>query len=349
MSGREQSGQPAQSERTTPTPAALAPVVLVTGGAGYIGSHTCKALHRAGYQPVVVDNLSAGHRAAVRYGPLEVGDLLDAAGLDRIVARHAPTAILHFAAHAYVGESVRDPGKYYRNNVVGSLNLLEVARDHGIRHLVFSSSCATYGVPTEQPIGEHTPQQPVNPYGESKLMVERTLRDFAAAHGLQSVALRYFNAAGADPDGELGECHDPETHLIPLVIRAALDPLSPITVYGTDYPTPDGTAVRDYVHVADLADAHVRALDYLRRGGASTALNLGTGTGHSVREVLEAVGHVAGAPVPWIAGARRPGDPPMLVADAARARALLNWQPRSSTLPELIASAWRWHTRATNG
>ncbi|QIK38190.1 UDP-glucose 4-epimerase GalE [Caldichromatium japonicum] len=320
--------------------------VLVTGGAGYIGSHTCKVLAQAGYRPIVLDNLVYGHKWAVCWGPLEVGDISDRACLDAIIACHRPEAVIHFAAYAYVGESVRDPGRYYRNNVAGTLTLLEAMRDHGIAHLIFSSTCATYGIPDQTPITEDHPQRPINPYGASKLMVERMLADFGQAHGLGWVVLRYFNAAGADPEGELGEDHDPETHLIPLAIQAALGQGPRLEVFGDDYPTPDGSCIRDYIHVADLAEAHVLALTYLRNGGASRALNLGTGQGHSVLEVIAAIERVAGRPVPYALGPRRPGDPPALYADATKAQALLGWTPRYPELDTIIEHAWRWHQGA---
>lgn len=320
--------------------------VLVTGGAGYIGAHTCKALAAAGHVPVVYDNLVHGHRAAVRWGPFEAGDIQDRSRLDQVIAAHAPTALIHFAAYAYVGESMTDPGKYYRNNVAGSLNLLETIRDHGISHMVFSSTCATYGIPDGVPIPDDAPQSPINAYGQSKLMVERMMADFERAHGLGWVALRYFNAAGADPDGETGEDHDPETHLIPLVLDAASGRRAAITVFGTDYDTPDGTCIRDYIHVADLADAHVRALDNLEGGMPSGAFNLGNGTGYSVSEVVAAVERVTGRKVPVEFGPRRPGDPPRLVGSAARAREVLGWQPRHANLDDIIRHAWIWHQRA---
>jgi UDP-arabinose 4-epimerase len=319
--------------------------VLVTGGAGYIGSQTAKRLAQAGHQPVVADNLSCGHGWAVKWGPFEQGDLADRAWLERLVRRHRVEAAVHFAASTYVGESMTVPGKYFRNNVVTSLNLLETMAVAGVDHLVFSSSCATYGVPQALPIAETHPQAPVNPYGESKLFVERMLHWFSEAHGLRSVALRYFNAAGADPDGELGEDHDPETHLLPLVIEAALGRRPPVAVFGTDYPTPDGTAVRDYIHVMDLADAHLAALEYLRDGGATTALNLGTGRGHSVREVIATVEQVSGRKVPKTDAERRAGDPPSLVADARRAGVTLGWTPRYGDLRTIVEHAWRWHMR----
>jgi UDP-arabinose 4-epimerase len=317
--------------------------VLVTGGAGYIGSHACKALARAGYTPVACDNLVYGHAWAVRWGPLEHGDISERAWLDELITRYRPAAVMHFAAYAYVGESVQDPGKYYRNNVAGTLTLLEAMRDHGIGHLIFSSTCATYGIPARVPIGEETPQVPINPYGASKLMIERMLTDFEVAHGLRSICLRYFNAAGADSAGEIGEDHDPETHLIPLAIRGAQGGGPPLSIFGTDYDTPDGTAIRDYVHVTDLAEAHVLALADLLGGGASGMLNLGTGRGYSVLEVVHAIEAVGGRPVPLRESPRRAGDPPVLVADAHRAMQRLKWQPRYSDLSTIIETAWRWH------
>ncbi len=319
--------------------------ILVTGGAGYIGSHACKALAAAGYNPVSVDNLVYGHRQAVRWGPLEVGDIGDRAFIDEVLARYRPSAVLHFAAYAYVGESVENPGKYYRNNVAGSLTLLEALRDQAIDKLIFSSTCATYGVPEQVPIPEHHPQHPINPYGRSKLMIEQMLRDFDCAHGLRSIALRYFNAAGADPDAEVGEAHDPETHLIPLVLDAAAGSRATITVYGDDYDTPDGTCIRDYIHVTDLADAHVRALQALEQGAASTAYNLGNGRGFSVREVIDRAAAITGCPIAVEVGPRRPGDPPRLVGDAERIRSALGWRPTYADLDTIITTAWRWHQR----
>lgn len=320
----------------------MARSVLVTGGAGYVGSHACKALFRAGYLPVAYDNLSRGHREAVRWGPLVEGDTADRARLLAAIRQHQIGAVLHFAAFAYVGESVADPALYYRNNLVGSLALIEAMRESGVTKIVFSSTCATYGVPDAVPIPESARQAPVNPYGETKLAVERALRWYEA-HGLRSVALRYFNAAGADPEGEIGERHDPETHLIPLVLEAALGKRAGVEIYGTDYPTPDGTAIRDYVHVADLAAAHVLALDHLAAGGESLRLNLGTGSGHSVREVIAAAERISGRRVPFRAAPRRPGDPPVLVADARLAAERLGWQPRLSDLDTILGTALAWH------
>lgn len=320
-----------------------AAAILVTGGAGYIGSHTCKALAAAGYLPVTIDNLVYGHEWAVKWGPFERGDVGDSDFLRDIIRRHRIAAVVHFAAYAYVGESMTEPGKYFRNNVINSLSLLEAMHASGVKNLVFSSTCATYGVPEQIPIGEDHPQHPVNPYGESKLFVERAMQWYGQAHGLRSVALRYFNAAGADPDGEIGEDHDPETHLIPLTIAAALGQGPSLRIFGTDYPTPDGTAIRDYVHVTDLASAHVKALEYLQRGGESTALNLGTGTGHSVREVVAAVERASSRTVPTLESPRRPGDPPQLVAAPGRTREVLGWQPLFSDIDTIVSTALRWH------
>jgi UDP-arabinose 4-epimerase len=317
--------------------------ILVTGGAGYIGSHACKALAQAGYRPVTYDNLVYGHRWAVRWGPLEIGDLNDRARLDAVISHYRPIAVMHFAAYAYVGESVQDPGKYYRNNVAGTLTLLESMRDHGIGRLVFSSTCATYGVPEQDLIREDHPQRPINPYGATKLMIERMLQDFGPAHGLRSIALRYFNAAGADPDGETGESHDPETHLIPLVLDAAAGARPAITIYGDDYDTVDGTCIRDYIHVTDLAQAHVLALQALEQGAGSNAYNLGNGQGHSVRELIDHAGQVVGRPIPVTIGPRRAGDPARLVGDATRIRQELGWQPRYADIATIIDTAWRWH------
>ena len=319
--------------------------VLVTGGAGYIGSHACKALAAAGYRPVAFDNLVYGHRWAVRWGPLVEGDLADPALLRRVMKEHAIDAVMHFAAYAYVGESMDDPGKYFRNNVANTVNLLDAMVASGVDSLVFSSTCATYGVPEQVPIGEDHPQRPINPYGESKLFIERALHWYREAHGIRAFALRYFNAAGADPDGEIGEDHDPETHLIPLVIQAALGQRPGVKVFGTDYDTPDGSAVRDYIHVTDLAEAHVQALARLRDGDGGGFLNLGTGTGQSVKEVLAAVSRVSGLPVPAEEAPRRPGDPPMLVAAPGAAAQRLGWQPRHSDLDTIVETALRWHRK----
>jgi UDP-arabinose 4-epimerase len=322
--------------------------VLVTGGAGYIGSHACKALARAGYRPVVFDNISRGHREAVNWGPLVEGELADRARVAAALETHGVSAVMHFAAYAFVGESVADPAMYYRNNLGGTLSLLEAMRETGIDKIVFSSTCATYGIPESVPISETAPQLPVNPYGETKLAIERALHWYGQAYGLRSVSLRYFNAAGADPDGEIGELHEPETHLVPLALQAALGQRSQLDIYGTDYPTPDGTAIRDYIHVQDLAEAHLRALEHLGVGGESAALNLGTGQGHSVREVVRAAEALSGRRVSCRETARRPGDPPALVADPSLAAQLLGWRPRVSDLDTIIGTALAWHTRLAN-
>ena len=321
------------------------PRVLVTGGAGYIGSHACKALEAAGLLPVTYDNMSRGHRELVRFGPLEEGDIRDAKRLADVFARHKPIAVMHFAALAYVGESVAEPLLYYDNNFAGALNLIEVTRNAGIDHFIFSSTCATYGTPERQPISEVTPQEPINAYGRSKLMTEFALRDMGAARGLRSVILRYFNAGGADPSGEIGERHAPEPHLIPRVLAAAAGEIDAIDVFGTDYPTPDGTAVRDYIHVCDLASAHVAALRYLQAGGATTALNLGTGRGHSVREVIDAAKRATGREITVRYGDRRAGDPPALIADASLAKTTLGFEPVWRDMEKIISSAWKWHFR----
>ena len=320
--------------------------VLVTGGAGYIGSHTAKQLARAGFYPVVLDNLSRGHARAVKWGPLVCGDLADSELIRRVIEGHAIQAILHFAAYAYVGESMVDPRAYFSNNVQNTLKLLDVAVELGIKNIVFSSTCATYGVPENVPISEEEEQRPVNPYGEAKLFIERALYWYGQAYGLRWVALRYFNAAGADPEGEIGEDHEPETHLIPRLIQAALGQLPAVEIYGTDYPTPDGTAVRDYIHVMDLAEAHVLALQHLFRGGQNLALNLGTGRGHSVREVIDTVENLSGHRVPVTLGARREGDPPILVAHSRRAMEALGWSPRQSSLNTIVRTALSWQQGA---
>ena len=318
--------------------------ILIVGGAGYIGSQTAKRVAAAGGAPVVFDNLVHGHAWACKWGPLIEGDLSDGALVRRVLREHAVTSVIHFAAYAYVGESVTNPRKYFHNNVVSTLHLLDAMVDAGVRDIVFSSTCATYGNPIEVPISEAHPQTPVNPYGESKLTVEKILRWYAEAYGLRFAALRYFNAAGADPEGELGEEHDPETHLIPLAIAAALGK-GALSIFGTDYPTPDGTAVRDYIHVADLADAHWLALERLSKDAAPLRLNLGTGRGHSVREVIAAVEKASGGRVPAREVARRPGDPPALVADASAAGRELGWRPRYTELGTIVDHALAWHRR----
>jgi UDP-glucose-4-epimerase GalE len=322
--------------------------VLVTGGAGYIGSHTAKILAQAGMQPVVLDNLQRGHREAVKWGPLIEADIGDRSALDRVFAQYPIDAVFHFAAFAYVGESMRAPELYFRNNLVNTLNLLDTMRSRNVQKIVFSSTCATYGNPLQIPITEDHIQQPVNPYGESKRMVERLLHWYGCIHDLRWVALRYFNAAGADPERELGENHDPETHLVPLAIRAAMAPNQPLEIYGTDYDTPDGTAIRDYLHVTDLAEAHLAALRYLDTGGPSDAFNLGTGRGHSVREVIAMVEKVSGRKVPVREVGRRAGDPACLIADATKSAGQMGWRPRHSTLEEIVETAWNWKVRSSH-
>jgi UDP-glucose-4-epimerase GalE len=319
--------------------------VVVTGGAGYVGSHACAALHAAGYSPVTYDNLSRGFRSLVRYGPLEEGDILDEARLVEILRKYRPAAVMHFAAFAYVGESVQTPLDYYHNNFTGALSLIGAMRKCGVEQLVFSSTCAVYGTPEIQPMAESLPLVPINPYGRSKLMVEQALQDASAAHQFRSVSLRYFNASGAHPSGEIGELHEPEPHLIPRALMAANGEIESIEVFGTDYPTPDGTAVRDYVHVCDLADAHVAALRYLEQGGPTNAFNLGTGQGHSVREVLDAVALATGHPPPFREGPRRSGDPAMLVADPRTAKDVLGFAAKWQDIDAIVASAWEWHRK----
>ena len=322
--------------------------VLVTGGAGYIGSHAAKALSRAGYHVVVFDNLVAGHRQAVRYGDFVQGDIADAAAVAAALKRHHCFAVMHFAAVLDVGESVREPLRYYRNNLGGALSVLEAMVAQSVNFFVFSSTCATYGEPIETPISESHPQKPINAYGETKLAVERALPHVERAHGVRWSALRYFNAAGADPDAEIGEDHSPEIHLIPRTILAAIG-ASSLQVYGDDYPTPDGTCLRDYIHVTDLADAHVRALEALVETGKSGVYNLGTGHPHSVREVIDAVGRILGRPVPWTLAPRRPGDPAVLYAAPQKAEAELHWKPRFADLDSIVRTAWEWHRTHPHG
>ncbi|NKL08520.1 UDP-glucose 4-epimerase GalE [Rhizobium leguminosarum] len=313
--------------------------ILVTGGAGFIGSHICKALSRAGMIPVTYDNLSTGHADSVRWGPLIRAELADVATLRRTLAEFSPDCVIHCGANAYVGESVEMPRKYYRNNVVGSLTLLEACLDQDIDRIVFSSSCATYGVPASLPIREESPQHPVNPYGRTKLIFEMALEDFAAAYGIRYAALRYFNAAGADPDGELAERHQPETHLIPRALLAAAGRLERLDIFGADYATEDGTCVRDYIHVSDLAQAHLAAVNHLMADGGSLSVNLGSGRGTSVREILQAIHRASGCEVPVRYCARRIGDPPILFANTARAQAELGFAPVLSDIDTIIRTA----------
>jgi UDP-glucose-4-epimerase GalE len=314
--------------------------ILVTGGAGYIGSHTVRLLLERGYGVAVVDDLSKGHRHNVPANKLHELNLSNGAALAALMRQERFDAVIHFAAFAEVGESMREPARYFRNNVGGSLSLLGAMLEAGVKHIVFSSTAAVYGTPHVTPIREDFPVQPVNPYGESKAMTETMLRWFDEIHHLTSVALRYFNAAGADPEGRLGEEHDPESHLIPLVLRAILTG-RPVTVFGSDYDTPDGSCIRDYIHVDDLAQAHILALDHLLSGGASGQFNVGTGAGHSVMEVLRAVEEVTGRKVPYVMGERREGDPPRLVADPSRLSATLGWEPRYSDMRTIVEHAWK--------
>jgi UDP-glucose 4-epimerase len=319
--------------------------ILVVGGAGYIGSHMVKLLRRSGFMPVVADDLGNGRRDAERGAELHVGDIGDAAFVDALLREVRPAAVMHFASYIQVGESVAEPAKYYRNNVTATQVLLDGMRAHGIARFIFSSTAAIFGDPQYVPIDEAHPKGPINPYGRSKWMVEQMLEDHDRAYGLKSVCLRYFNAAGADPEGELGECHEPETHLIPLLLQVVAGRRPHITVNGDDYATPDGTCVRDYIHVEDLCSAHLLALRRLLDGGASTRYNLGNGNGFSIREVIASVERVTGKTVPVVDGPRREGDPPVLVADARRAREELGWQPRFADLDTIIAHAWAWERR----
>lgn len=318
--------------------------ILVTGGAGYIGSHTCLALAAKGYVPVVYDNFTSGHREFVKWGPVEDGDIRDRARLREVLALHKPAAVLHFAGLIEVSQSFKEPEAFYDINVGGSLALLQAMMEADIRAFVFSSTCATYGTPTYMPLDEAHPQAPINPYGRTKHIVEQALRDFDLCDRMRSVMLRYFNAAGADAEGRIGEWHTPETHAVPLLIEAALGRRAGFSIFGDDYDTRDGTCIRDYVHVSDLADAHVRAVEYLLNGGETVAINLGTGTGTSVKELVSAVEAVSGRALPVTKAERRPGDPPLLVASNETARNLLGWEPEHE-IGDIIRSAWTWHSR----
>jgi UDP-arabinose 4-epimerase len=320
--------------------------ILVVGGAGYVGSHAARALRRSGYDVILYDNLSTGFRCLAQGFELVEGDIADETKLRPVLAR--VDAVMHFAGNAYVGESVEKPRKYFQNNVVGALSLLNSVLDTRIRRFVFSSTCAVYGVPRQIPITERLPREPINPYGASKLFFENALEAYSQAYGLRSVSLRYFNAAGADEGGEIGELHDPETHLIPLALVATTEKGPGLQIYGSDYPTADGTCLRDYIHVNDLADAHVRALQYLEKGGDSLAINLGTGRGHSVLEVIQAAESTTLRPVRRNLGPRRPGDPPVLVADPAKAQRVLGWTAKRN-LGDIVSSAWTWMQKDSSG
>ncbi len=320
--------------------------ILVCGGAGYIGSHTNKELNRRGYETVVFDNLVYGHREAVKWGTFAHGDLASVSDIEKVFLQHKIDAVIHFAAYAYVGESVFEPEKYYFNNVVNTLNLLSVMKKYGCDKIIFSSTCATYGEPERTPITEDMPQNPINPYGATKLMVERIFKDYRKAYGLNFAVLRYFNAAGCDPDGEIGESHTPETHIIPLVLDAASKKREDIKVFGTDYPTPDGSCVRDYIHVTDLADAHVKALEYLVNGGESDFFNLGNAKGTSVLEIVDSVKRVTGREFKVTVAERRAGDPAVLVGSAEKAERILGWKPRYGDIDTIVSHAWRWHENA---
>lgn len=317
--------------------------VIVTGGAGYIGSHACKALKAAGYTPVTFDNLVTGWKEAVKFGPFEQGDLLDRTRLDEVFAKYQPVAVMHFAALSQVGESMSEPGKYWLNNTGGSLNLIEAAAAAGCKKFVFSSTCATYGDQDNVVLDETSAQRPINAYGASKRAIEDMLENFGASHGIESVIFRYFNVAGSDPEGEIGEFHQPETHLIPLILDSISGKRDALTIFGTDYDTPDGTCIRDYVHVCDLVDAHVLGLGWLKDGKGSRVFNLGTGSGFSVREVMDRAAEVTGKPVPCTEGPRRAGDCTKLVSGSSRAKAELGWKPARSNLEQMVADAWKWH------
>lgn len=318
-------------------------MILVVGGAGYIGSHINKMLCEQGYETIVFDNLVYGHREAVTQGVLEIGDLSDVERLDEIFETYSIDAVFHFAAYAYVGESVSNPAKYYNNNVGNTLHLLDAMVKHSVKYIVFSSTCATYGIPDNIPIVEEMEQRPINPYGASKWMIERILSDYHNAYDLHYCCLRYFNAAGADPEGEIGESHTPETHLIPLVLAAAAGDRENIRIFGTDYPTRDGSCIRDYIHVTDLADAHIKAMDYLKNGGESTCLNLGNCIGSSVLEIVDTAREVTGREIPVEVGERRAGDPPVLVGSAEKAQKVLGWSPKYGDIKTILAHAWNWY------
>lgn len=319
--------------------------ILVTGGAGYIGSHVCKELARSGYFPITYDNLSTGHSYSVKWGPLINADLADRKVLDQAFTEYKPKAVIHFAGSSMLMESIHEPHTYYRNNLSHSLNLMEAMKEHEVNSLVFSSSCATYGIPKKIPITETEPQRPINPYGRSKWMIEQILNDFEDAYSMHSISLRYFNAAGADFASEIGEHHDHETHIVPLVLFTAMGIKDQVTIYGTDFPTPDGTAIRDFIHVTDLACAHVSALKWVMEHQKSSAINLGTSKGFSVKQIIQSIEKFTGKLIPFIAEKRRKGEPPILVADNEKAYRLLNWKPKDSDLMKIIESAWGWHQK----
>ncbi|MDI6724353.1 MAG: UDP-glucose 4-epimerase GalE [Methanobacterium sp.] len=320
-------------------------MILIVGGAGYIGSHLNKEISKQGYETVVFDNLSYGHEKFVKWGNFELGDLSNINDIRSIFRKYPIDAVMHFAAFTYVGESVKDPQKYYLNNVKNTLNLLQVMLEENVKQFVFSSTCATYGNPVEIPITENHPQNPINPYGRGKLIVEQVLKDYSQAYGLKYASLRYFNAAGADPEGEVGELHDPETHLIPLILDVAAGKRDDIKIFGTDYNTPDGTCIRDYIHVTDLADAHILALKYLQDGGESDVFNLGNGNGFSVKEVIETARKITDKNIRAVEDERRPGDPPILVGSSDKAKKVLKWKPKYDDLDKIIETAWNWHKK----
>ncbi len=319
-------------------------MILIVGGAGYIGSHVNKQLNKAGFETIVLDNLTYGHREAVKWGTFLEGDLADESFLNKMFSEYPIEAVMHFSAYAYVGESVEKPDRYYRNNVTNTMYLLDAMVRHGVQYFIFSSTCATYGLPKHVPITEDMPQNPVNPYGRTKLMVEHMLKDYHTAFGLDYCALRYFNAAGADSESEIGELHNPETHLIPLILDAAIGKRPYIAVYGTDYPTKDGTCIRDYIHVEDLADAHIRALKYIQQNQCSDEFNLGNGIGYSVREVIEMAQQITGLEIPVKYASRRPGDPPELIGSSEKAQKILGWKPKHD-LNSILTTAWNWHRK----
>ena len=321
------------------------PVILVIGGAGYIGSHANKLLNQRNFDTVVFDNLVYGHRSFVQWGDFVMGDLADREQLRRCFRKYSIEAVMHFGSFTYVGESVTDPAKYYRNNVINTVNLLDKMREFDVKYFIFSSSCAIYGMPKQIPITEDHPQMPINPYGWSKLMIEQILSDYDGAYGIKHINLRYFNAAGADFDADVGEHHEPETHLIPLVLDVAVGRKHNVKIYGTDYETTDGTCIRDYIHVTDLADAHILALNYLRQGAQSDSFNLGIGNGFSVREVIRTAEKITGCPITCVETDRRTGDPPVLIGSARKARERLNWYPKFDDLETIIKTAWRWHQK----